>query len=169
MFRSRMFKFVAVVGALAGALAATDSVEARGLRHRCCAVVCRPVPCPVVVYQPVRVIAVPMAVGPQVRVMPSPVRPVTVYRGGRPLPMPPQNYCAPGTGGPRVFVITIKVPKRKPRPVAVPPVYPQPVIPAPMVCAPVICCPAPIICCPAPIICPPICIPRRCCPIRNCR
>ncbi len=143
MFRSRMFKFVAIVGVLAGALASTNSVEAGGLRHRCCAMVCRPVPCPVVVVHPVRVIAVPMAVSSQVCVLPAPVSPRVVVK----------KY--------KITKIRYKVPKRKCAPVICPPVI------CPPVCAPVIC--APVICCPAPIICPPICIPTRCCPIRSCR
>jgi hypothetical protein len=178
MFSSRVFKVFAVLGTLVGVFVCSDSVEAGGLRHRCCAIACRPVPCPVVVVRPVRVVAVPVVVTQPVRVLPTAVRPLPVNPGVVAAPMQPQGWGAPGIGGQRVVVrtykitkIRYKVPKKKPAPIVCPPVCPTPCAPAPVICPPVcvpVICP-PVVCCPAPMICPPICIPKRCCPIRSCR
>lgn len=177
-----MFKMIAVLGVLAGGFVYSSSAEAGGLRHRCCRALCRPVPCPVVVAMPVRVIAVPVAMAQPVRALPAQVRALPMNPGVARVPANPQGWGGQmvppyGFGGPRAVVrkykitkIRYKVPKKTPAPC--PPVAcPQPCSPAPVVCPPVcapIVCP-PVVCCPTPIICPPVCIPKRCCPIRSCR
>jgi hypothetical protein len=165
MLGSRVIRVVAVFGVLAVVFATAGRAEA-GLRHRCCLPVCRPLPCPVVVVVPVRVMPVPVMVA-----QPPCMLPV--------LAPPAQPGFAPP---PRVVVkkykitkIRYKVPKKNAGP-SVPPsignLQPTPVVHPPVVCPPVICPPVicpPVVCCPVPVICPPVCIPKRWCPIRSCR